>query len=176
VSFLRPEAQETLLRWAEPAAAGGLALLCAWQGIRWVLQGGSAGWIVIAAGVIALFWLRAAVIGALAARPVTEVGLVVFREGEVGYMSPDGGGFLEFDGLARVEIFAIAAGQEPFWRLVGLDGAVLMIPAAAEGADHLPEALTVLPGFSDMAAVTALNRAERGSRLVWERPGQPLLH
>jgi hypothetical protein len=175
VSFVRPEAAGAIRRWAEPAAAGALAALTGGFGIRWAGEGGALGWIALAAAALALFWLRAAVLGALAARPVTGAGLVVLREGEVGYMGPQLGGFLELDGLVRVEIYIIAPGRDPVWRLVGPEGAALTIPATAEGADHLPEALTALPGFSDMAAVGALQRDRPGRHVIWQRPGLPRL-
>ena len=175
MSFVRPEAAVAIRRWAEPAVAGGLAMLTGSFGIRWLGQGGALGWITLAAAALALFWLRAAVLGALAARPVTGPGIAILREGEIGYMGPLGGGFLELDGLVRVEIYLIAPGQDPVWRLVGPEGAALAIPATAEGADHLPEALTALPGFSDMAAVSVLQRRHPGRQVIWQRPGQPRL-
>ncbi|HUS55086.1 MAG TPA: hypothetical protein VMY41_13935 [Thermohalobaculum sp.] len=172
MSLIRPEAAATIRRWGEPAAAGGLVLLTGWRGITWVGQGGSLGWIVLAAAALALFWLRAAVLGALAVRPVTGAGLVVLREGEIGYMGPHGGGFLELDDLVRVDIYITAPGQDPVWRLIGRQGAALVIPATAEGAANLPEALTALPGFSDLAAVGVLQRERQGRHVIWERIGQ----
>ncbi len=173
MSFVRPEAAGAIRRWAEPAAAAGLVVLAGGFGIRWT---GALGWIALAAAALALFWLRAALLGALAARPVTGSGLVVLREGEIGYMGPNRGGFVDLDTLSRVEIYRIAPGHDPVWRLVGLEGAALTIPATAEGADHLPEALTALPGFSDMAAVGALQRDRPGRHVIWERPGLPRLN
>lgn len=160
-------------RWSEPAAAAGVVVAAGWFGLRWTGQGGALGWIVLAVAALALFWLRAAVLGALAVRPVTGAGLVVLREGEVGYMGPHGGGFLELDDLFRVEIYITAPGQDPVWRLIGAEGAALAIPATAEGAAHLPEALTALPGFSDLTAVGVLHRGDPGRHAVWERSGRP---
>jgi hypothetical protein len=172
MSFVRPEAARVIRRWIEPAAAGGLVVITGWQGIIWAGEGGGLGWIVLAATALALFWLRAAVLGALAVRPVTGAGLVVLREGEVGYMGPHGGGFLELDDLIRVDIYIVAIGQDPVWRLIGAEGTALVIPATAEGAAHLPEALTALPGFSDLTAVGVLQRERQGRHVIWERFGQ----
>jgi hypothetical protein len=169
VSFVRPEAAGAIRRWAEPAAAAGLALLTGGFGLRWTGQGGTLGWIALAAAALALFWLRAAVLGALAARPVTGAGLVVLREGEIGYMGPNLGGFVDLDTLSRVEIYRVTPGHDPVWRLVGPEGAALTIPATAEGAGHLPEALSALPGFSDLAAVGILQGHRQGRHVVWER-------
>lgn len=173
MSFIRPAAAGAIRRWGEPVVAGGLVTLSVWLGISWAGQGGALGWIVLAAAVLALFWLRAAVLGALAVRPVTGAGLVVLREGEVGYMGPHGGGFLELDDLIRIDIYITAPGQDPVWRLIGEQGAALVIPATAEGAAHLPEALTALPGFSDLTAVGVLQRDRPGRHVIWERSGQP---
>jgi hypothetical protein len=172
MSFIRPAAAGAIRRWGEPVVAGGLVMLSGWLGISWAGQGGALGWIVLAAAVLALFWLRAAVLGALAVRPVTGAGLVVLREGEVGYMGPDSGGFLELDDLIRVDIYIIAPGKDPIWRLIGAQGAALVIPATAEGAAHLPEALSALPGFSDLTAVGVLQRDREGRHVIWERPGR----
>lgn len=169
MSFIRPQAAGAIRRWIEPAAAGGLVVLTGWLGIIWAGQGGALGWIALAAAALALFWLRAAVLGALAVRPVTGAGLVVLREGEIGYMGPYGGGFLELDTLVRVDIYIIAPGQDPVWRLIDAQGTALVIPATAEGAAHLPEALTALPGFSDLSAVGVLQRDRQGRHVIWER-------
>ena len=166
MSFVRPQAADAIRRWAEPIAAAALVVLTGGFAISWT---GGLGWIALAAAALALFWLRAAVLGALAARPVTGAGLGVLREGEIGYMGPLSGGFVDFDDLVRVEIYVVASGHDPVWRLVGPDGAALSIPATAEGAGHLPEALTVLPGFSDLAAVGALQRDRPGRHVIWER-------
>jgi hypothetical protein len=172
MSFIRPGAAGAIRRWGEPVVAGGLVMLSGWLGIGWAGQGGALGWIALAAAVLALFWLRAAVLGALAVRPVTGAGLVVLREGEVGYMGPHSGGFLELDDLIRIDIYIVAPGKDPVWRLIGAHGAALLIPATAEGAAHLPEALTALPGFSDLTAVGVLQRDRAGRHVIWERSAQ----
>jgi hypothetical protein len=169
VSFLRPGARAALRRWGEAAAALGAAALGVGWGIPGALRGSVLGWFALGAGVLALFWLRAALLGALASRPVTGAGVAVIREREIGYMGPFRGGFLELDDIARVEIYLVADGGDPVWRLVGAQGESLAIPANAEGAGHLPEALSALPGFSDLAAVGVLQRPRTGRHVIWER-------
>lgn len=172
MSFIRPEAVDAIRRWGEPIAAGALVAVALWLGLRWIGDGSALSWIVLAAAALALFWLRAAVLKALAVRPVTGAGLVVLREGEVGYMGPHGGGFLELDDLVRIDIYITALGADPVWRLIGAGGAALVIPATAEGAAHLPEALAALPGFSDLTAVGVLQRARQGRHVIWQRSGR----
>jgi hypothetical protein len=174
MSFLRPEAAGTLRRWAETAVASVVAGVALWLGLGWARAGAPVGWVALAIGALAVFWLRAALLGALAHGEREGPGVVVIREREIGYMGPWRGGFLELDRLERVEIYRPAPGQDPVWRLVAADGATLAIPAAAEGAEHLPEALAALPGFSDMAAIGVLRREEAGRQLVWERGARRL--
>lgn len=174
MSFLRPEATNALGRWAETAAAAGVTALALWLGLRWTVQGALVGWLALGGAALALFWLRAALLGALARRGADGPGVVIIREGEIGYLGPWRGGFLELDQLARVEIYRPAPGHDPVWRLLGSDGTTLAIPAAAEGAEHLPEALAALPGFSDLAAFGVLRRAEAGRHLVWDRGARRL--
>jgi len=170
MSFLRPEAVGLLHRWGETAAAAAVVLVAGWYGLSWTGQGVVFGWFALGGAALALFWLRAALLGVLAERPVTGPGLVVLREGEIGYMGQYRGGFLEIDTLVRIEIYRVEGGTGPVWRLVAEDGQGLAIPAAAEGAEHLPEALSALPGFSDLAAVGLLKREAPGRHLLWERP------
>lgn len=174
MSFLRPEATGALRRWAETAAASALAGVLLWVGIAWARQGAPAGWVALGGAAFALFWLRAALLGALARWGADGPGMVVIREGEVGYLGPWRGGFLDLDRLVRVDICRTGPGRDPVWRLVDADGAALAIPAAAEGADHLPRALAALPGFSDLAAIEVLRRQEPGRHVVWQRPARRL--
>jgi len=169
VSFLRPGARAALGRWGEAGAALVAVLLAGWWGLPGALRGSVFGWFVLGAGVLALFWLRAALLGALASRPVSGPGVAVIREREIGYMGPFRGGFLELDDITRVEIYQVAEGQDPVWRLVGAHGGSLAIPATAEGAGHLPEALAALPGFSDLTAVGVLQRQRPGRHVIWQR-------
>jgi hypothetical protein len=170
VSHFRPEVRAAIRRWIEPAAALGLLVLALWSSLPGVFRGSVFAWFGLGVAVLALFWLRAAALGALAARPVSGAGMVVIREREIGYMGPHRGGFLELEDIARVEIYRVTEDQEPVWRLVGANGVSLAIPAGAEGAGHLPEALAALPGFSDLTAVGVLQRHRPGRHVVWERP------
>ena len=174
MSFLRPEAAGALRRWAETAAASVATGVALWLGLGWTQAGAPVGWVMLGIAALAAFWLRAALLGALAHGAGEGPGVVVIREREIGYMGPWRGGFIELDRLERVEIYRPGPGHDPVWRLIASDGATLTIPAAAEGAEHLPEALAALPGFSDMAAIGVLRRDEAGRQLVWERGARRL--
>lgn len=174
MSFLRPGAAAALHRWAETAAACAVAGVALWLGLSWTREGAVFGWLALACAALAVFWLRAALLGALARGAGEGPGVVVIREGEIGYMGPWRGGFLELDRIERVEIYRPAPGHDPVWRLVGADGMTLAIPTDAEGSEHLPEALAALPGFSDFTAVGMLRRERAGRHLVWERGARRL--
>ena len=174
MSFLRPEATGAVRRWAETGVAAAVAGAALWVGVIWTRQGAPVGWVALGGAAVALFWLRAALLGALARGRADGPGMVVLREGEVGYFGPWDGGVLALDRLERVEVYRRQPGHDPFWRLVTMDGEALLIPSDAEGADHLPDALAALPGFSDLAAIAVLRRQEAGHHVVWERGSRRL--
>lgn len=166
---LRPAVTAALGRWGEVAVAGCLTAAFGW--LAWRGAGGGIGALMAAAALGCAVWLRAAAAGALAARPVAPgPGMVVLREGEIGYMGPFRGGFIEIADLERVEIFVVSQGDEPVWRLVA-HSRDLAIPAGADGAGGLPAALAALPGFSDLGAATALAARRAGRQVLWQRPG-----
>ena len=90
-------------------------------------------------------------------------GVVAVREGRILYMGPEGGGVVDLDGLVRVDLERKGAGL--VWHLTASDGTVLSIPAGAEGAAALPDALAVLPGF-DLATSSRATGAAPGARVM----------
>jgi len=168
MSFIRPEAARGILRWVEPViGAGVLALL-----IRLILlrlpEGSVFGWLALIVSVPVGLWLRAALGTALAARQSPAPGIVVIREGEVGYFGPEYGGFVALDDLREVLIAPPGRHRDAAWMLRA--GMVdLVIPAGAEGADALLAELTALPGFPDLDAAATLRREDAGVRVIWRR-------
>ena len=55
------------------------------------------------------------------------------------------------------------------WRLRPADGLPVVISVRARGADRIPEALAVLPGFSVMRASKAFEHDGLGVRPIWRR-------
>ncbi len=160
MSLIRPELAERLHRWREPAVWGLTALV----GAYWSVTGlaGSA-WLLTLTGLLLAAVGAAFALGAVRrirlADPVPAEGVVQIDEGRVGYFGPLGGAFIDVDNLDRVEITA------RFWRLSGVDGAQVNIPRGAAGAERLPDALSVLPGFT--LGGKPLQRG--GTRVMWER-------
>lgn len=174
MSFLRPGARSALARWAEPVVVALVLGLAAWKALAWLSRGAPLGWFALLAAVLLGFWLRSALAAALARRGSEGPGVVVLREGEIGYWGPHEGGFLRLADLERVEIVGPSRGA-PLWHLdAGAEGH-LIVPAEAEGAGHLLEALSALPGFSDIGVAQALRTPSPGRHLVWQRRPAPRL-
>ena len=168
MSFLRPGAAETLRRWGEPAAVALALAVALWQAVGWLSQGAPFGWFALIAAALLALWLRAALAGSLGRRDRAGPGVVVLREGEIGYMGPESGGFLELRAIERVEIVRPGRGDILWYLDAGAEGR-LIFPASAKGADAVVEALSPLPGFSDLAAAQTLRDPPGGRSVVWQR-------
>jgi hypothetical protein len=164
MSFIRPEARETLLRWRE----AGVGLLACALGLWWALAKGGLfllpGIALLIAGA-ALIW-----IGVQRARFRAEgqgPGSVQVDEGQITYYGPLTGG-----AVALREITAITYDSTlhpAHWRL--RMGAVpeLLIPVNAEGSDGLFDAFATLPGFRMTHALNALQGREPHPIVIWQR-------
>jgi len=93
-------------------------------------------------------------------------GVVTIDERRIAYFGPFDGGVISIDGLTAI---SIESGPEPVWRLRVSDGTVLRVPAAAEGAEDLPEAFAALDGFSPARAAHALAARGNATFPVWRR-------
>jgi hypothetical protein len=151
MDLIRPEARAWLHRWREMAGAGGAGLFGLWL----VLLG---GWFLIPVGVAVI--ALAAVWAVTAARRVRFAqgqgapGLVEVDEGQVGYMGPTFGGFVALPDLQELRLLTLRGQRH--WRLKQVDGQVLLIPVAAQGAERLFDAFAALPGMDTQALVAAL--------------------
>ena len=164
MSFVRPEAGKTLFRYRETLVGGLVALLGLWWAI------GSLGlikWIglTVAAFGVAILWsgLRHARIQA----GHGGVGVVQVNERQVTYLAPVGGGFASLDDVQRIEIAKDRAGMS-VWRL-RTGSEILFIPARAEGAEALFDALTALSGADIDAAIRAANTPPNDTVVIWQR-------
>jgi hypothetical protein len=166
--ILRPALTLWLHRHREELGAGAVALLGLWV----AAQGGL---ILIPLGL-----LIAALGGALAlnawrrgrfAQGVRAPGVVELDEGQVGYLSPDMGGYLSLQDLVEIRLLAVRGAR--MWRLKQRDGQAILIPVEAEGAERLFDAFANLPGLDATALLAALqapvveNLAE--AKVVWRR-------
>ena len=169
--FLRPEAMAALRRWQGVLIGGAVALI----GLYWLVT--QPGALQLVGGAMAVVGAGLAVQGIVRARirdPETGVGLVVITERQLTYFHPLRGATLSLDAVARVEMRSMprpdGTGADPFWAFHHDDGPPVVIPAGAEGAERLMDALSAFPG-ADFGQVIAASRAsDKGVFLVWSRP------
>lgn len=167
MSFMRPEAAETLWRWREVLAGGACFALGGWlavtsYGALFLIGCGAviAGAALIAAGVQRGRFRQGG--GGL--------GIVDVDERQITYFGPFGGGSMAIEEL--VEVSLDGSGN---WLLRDSRDQSLLIPVKAEGADTLFDAFTVLPGLSGARLIEAMRATPSGYRMVWAKP-QGRLH
>lgn len=164
MSFMRPEARETLARYRESLVGGAVIVMGLWWAI------GSLGlikWVglTVAAFGAAILWL-----GLRHARIRAGhggVGVVQVDERQITYLAPVGGGFASLDDVGRIEIAKDRAGMA-VWRF-RTGNEILFIPARAEGAEALFDALTALSGADIDAAIRAANTPPNETVVIWQR-------
>lgn len=170
MGVIRPELQAQLLRYREALFGVAIVLLGLWWAwgslglIKWMgLALAGFGTVILWSG------LRRARIRSAHG----GVGVVQIDERQVTYLAPVGGGFASLDDVVRIEIGRDLAGL-PVWRFQQL-GAVLTIPARAEGAEAIFDALTALSGANIDAAIRAVNTPPNDTVVIWTR-GVAKLH
>lgn len=170
MSWIRPEARETLMRWREVALGAVLVLV----GLNWALTGfGLAPYVgavlaLIGAAVSFVGWRRVQL-----PKGGQGPGVVEVDERRIAYLSGHGGGALSVEALVRVEVETSPSGRL-IWRFRDEDGATLDIPSDATGAEGLLDALVSLPGLNYDQAAQAV-RAERTDRfLIWQKDRRAL--
>lgn len=173
MSFFRPEARAQLARLAEPVLTGAGAVWLGLAGLErlggQVLIGGLlligsallAGWCLTAIARARLAWRRAG----------PGPGIVEIAEQRIAHFGPETGGIVAIDELVAVAAWPDPDGGVAVWELVPEEGGPLRIPAGAEGAEGLPDALAALPGFSPIGMLRELSRAQGGRTVLWRRAG-----
>lgn len=162
MSFVRPEAADSLWRWREVLAG------CASLGIG--------GWLAATTyGALFLIGCGALVAGlALIAAGVQRgrfraggggQGVVDVDERQITYFGPFGGGSMAVEDL--VEVSLDGSGN---WLLRDAKGQHLLIPIKAEGADTLFDAFTALPGLSGGRLIEAIGASPSVYTMVWAKP------
>lgn len=164
MNFIRPDASAALGRYREALIGAGITLLGFWWAwgslglLKWM------GLAVAALGGLVLWsGLRHARIRAAHG----GVGVVQIDERQVTYLAPVGGGFASLDDVIRIEVSKDMAGL-PVWRFHQV-GECLSIPARAEGAEAIFDALTALSGANVDAAIRAVNSGPDDTVVIWRR-------
>ena len=168
MTFLRPEAASTLLRWRDAIVGGTLlafGLYSAFTGLtvqRWT------GYLLIVLGA-ALLWQ-----GIKRARfpaPGGGPGVVDVDERQITYFGPLGGGAVSIDELTCVTIRTTDLGpavSDLFWDFTDRSGTTLTIPGDAENAALIFDALAALPGVDYEAATRAASSTAQALFVVWQ--------
>ncbi|MBT8459553.1 MAG: hypothetical protein HKP37_05690 [Boseongicola sp.] len=166
MSFIRPDALATLLRWREFLIGLALDLV----GLVTVLGPTRANLIL---GVL-LMGLGSALmfVGMQRARFRATgggIGVVDVDERQISYFGPASGGAVTLEDLARIAVVPPHA-----WELSDSFGRVLEIPVNAEGADALFDAFSALPGISASRLGDATRVKPVARTSVWEKPHRRL--
>ena len=172
---MRPELRLTAYRWREALIGLALVVVGLWVAI------GSRGNVIFGIGlVLAALGLIVCVTGAqraLLRRAGGGVGLVEIRERQLTYFSGTGGLAISLDDVRRIAIETRAADavqSEMDWLIDVVGQPTLRIPAAAEGAEAIFDALAGFPG-ADYAAVLRASGASAPARFeIWHAPSRRL--
>lgn len=163
MSFLRPEAAATLVRWREVLIGSAAAAF----GV-WLATTSFGATFLIGLGAVA-FGGGLAFVGVQRARfrsRTAAAGVVEVDERRVTYLGPFGGGAMALDDVLTVSIH-----PHPAWLLTNRAGERLMIPVGAQHGELLFDAFSVLPGLSSHALVTAVQAPPAEVHQIWRRPG-----
>ncbi|WP_147126093.1 hypothetical protein [Shimia ponticola] len=170
MSWIRPEARETLMTWREV----GFGVILMAIGVNWTISG--TGLAPILGAVIAVIGAAVAFVGwrrVQLPKGGGGPGIVEVDERRIAYLSGHGGGALSVEALVRVEVETSPSGRL-IWRFRDDEGQVLNIPSDATGAEELLDALVSLPGLNYDQAAQAV-RAERTDRfLIWQKDRRAL--
>ncbi|SPF77369.1 hypothetical protein ALP8811_02396 [Aliiroseovarius pelagivivens] len=162
--MIRPELRAELIRYREALVGAGIILLGLWW--AW----GSLGlitWMGLALAGFGAVILWSGLRRARIRSAHGGVGVVQIDERQVTYLAPVGGGFASLDDLRLIEIAKDRAGLS-VWRF-HQPGNVLVVPARAEGAEAIFDALTALSGADIAAAIRAVNTPPADTVVIWGR-------
>lgn len=168
MSFFRPEVSRLARRWAETAIIGAVAAMFLWTAWTGAALRPVAITVVLGAlGCVAgtLTWIAAQ--KARLRRDGDDPGVVTVEEARITYFGPTYGGVIHLPDVTRISVAPSPRGA--VWRIEQPDVPTLAIPAAAEGADSLPEAFAALPGFWIGRAAQAFAAAEAYESVIWRR-------
>ena len=173
MSFVRPELAARLRVWREPILWGALSLAGVW--LVWRGYAGleplsfTLGLILLGAG---LGLLRDAARRVQLRQTSPAEGVVLIDEARIGYFGPRDGGFIDLPAITAVEIVTrphVPPDSAHAWVLTADDGARLVIPIGAEGAERLFDALSPLPGIDFDAGVAAVVGPGARRATVWRK-------
>ncbi len=162
MSFIRPEAAQSLARWREVLIGAGVLALGAWWALGFIGILSWVGWALLPIGAaLGFIGLQRARFRGATGGP----GLVQVDEGRITYFGPLTGGTADLSDLTRLTLDRAA--RPAHWGLHQPGQPALMIPTTAEGADALFDAFTRLPGLRTQKMLTALSSPGRDTVTIW---------
>ena len=175
--MIRDGARAALWRWREVLAAvavAGAGLWMAWQGGYLLVPfGGLVA--AMGAGLAVQGWRRMRF-----AQGADAPGIVEVDEGQISYLGPAVGGFVNVPDLVELRLVALRGRR--LWRLKQADGQALLVPVDAAGAEALFDVFAGLPGIDMSAVLAALTPEGRGdgrsivageaAQVLWRRAGR----
>ena len=167
--MIRPEARAWVARHAELGFSAVVALAGVW--LMWL-----GGYLLLPLGAVVVLVALTLAVFALRrlrfAQSADGPGMVEIREAQIGFLGPDGGGFVSQRELSELRLLTRTGHR--YWRLKQEDGQALLIPVDAHGAERLFDAFAALPGMDSRALVEALEVQAPGGDaalglVIWRR-------
>ena len=172
MSFIRPEISGAYAKWKEVIwLAGGATRALLFAARVWQSSFLFAALALCLALPLAILALQAAE-KVKFAKALADPGVVTIDERRIGYFGPDGGGFVEMDALMKLDfqVFAMPTGEPVgLWHLAHADGAPVMIPMAAKGAEGLLDLFAALPNVRLKDAIAARTAGKNVIVSIWRR-------
>lgn len=164
MSFIRPEARQTIWRWREVLVALGVLAL----GAYWAFGTGEIlhwlGYMVLLLGAALLFTgVQRARFRAGRGGP----GVVHVDEGAVAYFGPLSGGVVALREMTSLVLDP--TGKPPHWVLSQPGQADLHVPLNAEGAETLFDAFASLPGIRTEHMLKHMKQDAAFPVVIWQR-------
>ncbi|MEL6170737.1 MAG: hypothetical protein AAGK67_10580 [Pseudomonadota bacterium] len=169
MSFVRPQAKQTLWRYRDFIAAGALCILGLW----WILiSGGLLFWLGIVLLICSGFCFASGYQRLRFQQNKDGPGLVRVDEGAIAYFGPLGGGL-----IARSELSQIALDDTSLpkhWVLTQPGQEEVFIPVTAEGADVLFDVFSSLPGIQTERMLKLIEKQSGTRQIIWQKSGNSL--
>ncbi|MDG2339597.1 MAG: hypothetical protein P8L32_00165 [Paracoccaceae bacterium] len=164
MSFLRPEARQSLHRYRDLIIAG----LVGSVGLYWALSMFGLmvwiGWLLV---IVALAFAASGIQRLRFRSEQGGVGIVSVHEGQITYLSPFDGGMVA---LSEINTLILDYAQDPArWVLMQPGQADVQIPLNAEGTDKLFDIFAALPGLQTEAMLAALQKNDGHPIVIWQR-------
>ncbi len=164
MSFIRPEAQQTIMRFREILIGVALDLL----GLVLIVTGrGLAVWIGVAVCIGASALILAGIQRARFRKGAGGAGVVNVVEGAVSYFGPLTGGAVSLREMNRLSFDPRQT--PPHWVLEQAGHDPLFIPMNAEGADALFDAFEGLKGLKTQHMLRVMNDPPAAPVTIWQR-------